>query len=154
MHKRDYIALVANKLREDDMRKPIILGKYRLYVSDSEGKQVHFDVKQKDKEVPYTAEDVTKILDACIEVAENLLKTGENIQIKGFGTLGVQQRKATRVKIPGTENWCDIPPTYVPKFQYGQSLRIAAKIYELSLKENEEKKKKEPEPDYLEDDLM
>ena len=156
MHKRDYITLVANKLREDGARKTVSLGKYRLFVSDSEGKTVHFDVKQKDRTVLYTAEDVTKILDTCVEVAEELLKKGENIQIKGFGTLGVQKRAGTRVKAPGTDDWYDIPPKYVPKFQYGQMLRVAAKVYELSLKEQEEKEAREMSmvPDDLEDDFL
>lgn len=156
MHKRDYIALVANKLRDSDARKTVSIGKYRLYVSDSEGKTVHFDVKQKDRTVLYTAEDVAKILDACIDTVVDLLKEGENIQLKGFGTFGVQKRAETRVKAPGTDDWYEIPSTYVPKFQYGQSLRVAAKVYELSLKEKEEKERKQNElkPDYLEDELM
>ena len=156
MNKRDYVSVVASRLREEGMRKVISLGKYRLYVSDDEGKQVHFDVNQEDKSVLYTIEDVTRILDACVSVAEDLLKKGESIQIKGFGTLGVQRRAATRVKAPGTDDWYDIPPTYVPKFQCGQSLRIAAKLYELSLREAKEKEDKAAEhvPDYLEDDVM
>ena len=157
MRKRDFIALVANKLREDDVRKSVSLGKYRLFVSDADGHTVHFDVKQQDKSVLYTAEDVTRIVDTCLEIAEDLLKHGDSVQIKGFGTLGVQRRAGTRVKAPGTDDWYEIPPTYVPKFQYGQTLRVAAKLYDLSLNEKEYDEAKaamEKEPDYLEDDFL
>ena len=66
------------------------------------------------------------------------------MNIKGFGCLGLHYRAARRTKEPNSGEWCEIEARYVPKFAYGNDLRLAAKLYEVSLGEQPEKL---PEPD-------
>lgn len=72
-------------------------------------------------------------MDACIYVVQEALKRGEPISISGFGTLGLNYRKPRVVKHPDTDKNVYVNGRYVPKFTFGNDLRMCAKIYELSL---------------------
>ena len=104
--------------------------------------------QQKNKSVIYTIDDTTNIIDACLAVIEDALKNGEEINIHGFGCLGLHYRAARTTIDPFYGEPCEIEARYIPKFNYGKTLRMAARLYELSLKEAEQNK-----PPQLAEDL-
>jgi len=95
-----------------------------------------FIIRKTDKEVNFNSNDINAIIDACLLVIEDSLKRGEEISIHGFGTLGLHHRAARKTKRVGTDDWVEIKARYVPKFVSGNNLKLAAKIYELSLQDS------------------
>ena len=141
MNKKELAAKAAELLRERDVRKPVKIKKHVFTVSDTEGNCANFAVKRGDKMVLYSVDDAVNIIDACIEIIKSALQEGEEVSIKGFGTLGVHKRAARATKRPDTGEWCTVPERYVPKFYCGNDLRVAARIFELSTPEREMTKK-------------
>lgn len=140
MNKKEFVSKVAETLRENNMRKPVSVQKHTFHISDDEGNTADFNIKQRDKNVLYTVDDAENVVDACLAVIVDALKNGEEINIKGFGRLGVHYRAARRTKEPGTNEWCEVEARYVPKFYFGTELRMAAKLYELSLPDTAEER--------------
>lgn len=140
MNKKEFISRVADAVRENGARKPVRVSRHVFNITDDSGNSAKFVIKEKNKEVMYTTEDAGIIIDACLAVIEDALKHGEEISIKGFGSLGLHYRAARRTKQPGTEEWFDVDARYVPKFWYGNDLRMAARVFELSSAEDEERK--------------
>lgn len=137
MNKRDLIGKVAEVLRENDVRKPISAQKTVLHISDDCGNQSDFIVKKSERGVLFTVNDVSAIIDACLVVIEDAIKHGEDVTIHGFGSLGVHHRAARETKHPETGEPVNVAARYVPKFSFGNNLRMAAKVYELSLTDRE-----------------
>ena len=133
MNKKDLISKAADLLRKSNIRKPVSTPKQVFHISDDDGNQKDFVVKKTDKTVLYNAADVAAILDACLSVVEDAIKHGEEIYIHGFGSLGVHQRAARTTKHPETGEIVEVRARYVPKFTFGNNLRMAAKLYEMSL---------------------
>ncbi len=144
MNKRELIRRVTEALRENNMRKPISVKKHTFHITDEEGNAADFLIKQQNKSVLYTVDDTTSIIDACLAVIVDAIKNGEEVSIQGFGSLGLHYRAARRTKEPNSGEWCEIEARYVPKFAFGKDLRMAARIYEVSLSEMPEQL---PEPD-------
>lgn len=138
MNKKDLISKTVEVLRENNIRKPTAAQKTVLHISDDFGNQSDFTIKKSDKGLLFTVTDVTAIIDACLAVIEDSIKHGEDISIHGFGTLGVQHRAARQTKHPDTGETVSIDARYVPKFNFGNTLRMAAKVYELSLSDRED----------------
>lgn len=133
MNKRQLVSRVAEVMRLNNIRKQVLVPKKVLHISDDDGNHKDFIVKSADKNVLFSVDDVENILDAIIQVVEESLKAGEPVTIQGFGTLGLKYRKARATKQVGTDEWIDVAARYVPKFSFGNDLRMAAKLYELSL---------------------
>lgn len=133
MNKKELIGIVTDVLRSSDVRKVIKLPKQRFTISDNEGNSKEFTVKKTDKLVYLNTEDVSNVIETCIEVIEDALKRGESVNIHGFGSLGLHYRKARKTKRIDNGEDVAVPARYVPKFNYGNDLRLAAKIYEASL---------------------
>lgn len=133
MNKKDLISKTAEVLRNNNIRKPVSTPKQVFHISDDEGNKKDFVVKKTNKTVLYNTTDIAAILDACLSVVEDAIKHGEEVSIHGFGTLGVHQRAARTTKHPETGEVIKINARYVPKFSFGNNLRMAAKVYELSL---------------------
>lgn len=133
MNKRQLVSRVAEVMRLNNIRKQVLVPKKVLHISDDDGNHKDFIVKSADKNVLFSVDDVENILDAIIQVVEESLKVGEPVTIQGFGTLGLKYRKARVTKQVGTDEWIDVAARYVPKFSFGNDLRMAAKLYELSL---------------------
>jgi len=138
MNKKEFATRVTEVLRENDTRKPISANKHVFHISDNDGNNADFIVKQKNKSVIYTIEDTTNIIDACLAVIEDALKNGEEINIHGYGCLGLHYRAARTTIDPYYGEPCEVEARYIPKFSYGKTLRMAARLYELSLKEAEQ----------------
>lgn len=133
MNRREFVRRIANVMRENNIRKPVSSPKQVFHISDDEGNKKDFVVKKTDKSVLFTVDDVEAVVDACLYVIEESLKRGEPVSIRGFGSLGLKYRKPRATKRPGTEEWVDVEARYVPKFSFGNDLRMCAKVYELSL---------------------
>ena len=133
MTKKDLISRVVSVLQNNGVAKKISTPKQVFHISDDEGNQKDFIVRKTDKEVSFNSGDVALILDACLLVVEDAIKHGEEVTLHGFGTLGLHHRAARKTKQVGTDEWVDIEARYVPKFVSGNSLKLAAKLYELSL---------------------
>lgn len=137
MKKKDFVTRVADTLRENGVRKRVKIKKHTFTVTDMEGNSANFDVRRSDRMIPYSIDDVLSIIDACIEVVKKAMQNGEEICIKGIGTLGVVKRAASANKNFTTGERCEIPAHYVPKFNISPELRTAVKIYDLSLADRE-----------------
>lgn len=135
MNKKELTDRVTGLLRDNDVRKPVSSPKHVFHISDDDGNVADFVIKRRDRGAIYTRDDVALIIDACIATITESLKRGEELNIRGFGTLCLHKRAPRRAKIPGTDEWCDIEGRYVPKFYFGNDLRMAARVYELSLDE-------------------
>ena len=138
MNKKELSSRVAEVLRANNIRKPVSVKKQTFHITDEDGNTADFHIKQQDKNVLYTVDDTANVIDACIAVILDAIKNGEEISIKGFGSLGLHYRAARRTKEPNSGEWCEIEARYIPKFSYGNDLRMAARLYELSHEETEQ----------------
>lgn len=138
MNKKELSSRVAEVLRANNIRKPVLVKKQTFHITDEDGNTADFHIKQQDKNVLYTVDDTANVIDACIAVILDAIKNGEEISIKGFGSLGLHYRAARRTKEPNSGEWCEIEARYIPKFSYGNDLRMAARLYELSHAETEQ----------------
>ena len=135
MNRKELVRRIASVMRDNNVRKPISYPKQVFHISDDEGNTRDFVIKKSEKNVMFTTDDVDSIIDACIYVIEDALKHGEHISVRGFGTLALHHRKARKTKHPNTGEPVNIEARYVPKFSFGNDLRLCAKMFELSLEE-------------------
>lgn len=131
MNRKELVKRASELLRENGVRKSVRVKNNTFVIQDGSGQEASFEIKSPDKKVLYTIEDIDTILDALIESTINALQEGEDVSIRGFGTLCLRKRRSTSVKHPLTDETYDIPEKYVPKFQCGERLRLAAKILGL-----------------------
>lgn len=133
VNRKGLVRGVAAFLRDNNIRKPVAIPKKTLHISDDDGNVKDIVIKGMDKQAPFTVDDVETIIDTCLYVIQESLKKGEPVTIQGFGSLGLKYRKARSTKKIGTTERQEIPGRYVPKFSFGNDLRVCAKLYELSL---------------------
>lgn len=69
--------------------------------------------------------DAARALDALITVITKALKKGEEVRVVGFGTFGVQTRKAGVGRNPRTGEEIKIPKKKRVKFKGGKQLADA-----------------------------
>lgn len=67
--------------------------------------------------------DAEKALKAFVDVVSDELAKGEKIQVVGFGTFEVVERKEREGKKPGTDQIITIPASKSPKFRPGKALK-------------------------------
>lgn len=72
-----------------------------------------------------TKKDVEKVVNALFETIEGALKNGEKVQLVGFGTFEVRERKARTGRNPQTGAEITIPAARVPAFKAGKALKDA-----------------------------
>lgn len=135
MNRKELIRRVASEMREKNIRKPITMPKQVFHISDDEGNKRDFTIRKTDKNVLFSVDDVEAVIDTCLAVIEESIKHGEEISIRGFGTLGIQYRKPRVLKHVETQEETIAEARYVPKFYFGNDLRRAAKVYGLSLED-------------------
>ena len=66
-------------------------------------------------------------LNATFETIKSSLKKGQRVQLVGFGTFSVKQRKARLGRNPKTGEQIQIKARKVPAFQAGSELKNALK---------------------------
>jgi DNA-binding protein HU-beta len=67
--------------------------------------------------------EAQRYLDAFEEVVGDVLKSGDEIQITGFGKFYVREQKAREGRNPQTGKKMTIPARKVPTFSAGNSLK-------------------------------
>ena len=67
--------------------------------------------------------DAENVLNAFIDTVGSTLKSGDKIQLVGFGTFETRERAARKGKIPQTGAVIDIPAATVPAFKAGKALK-------------------------------
>jgi DNA-binding protein HU-beta len=74
-----------------------------------------------------TKKDIEKVVNAVFDgIAESLTK-GDKVQIIGFGTFDVRDRKEREGRNPATGETITIPAAKVPVFKAGKALRESVK---------------------------
>lgn len=85
-------------------------------------------VKSLAEKAEITQKDAAKALDAVVETIQQALANGEKVQIIGFGSFEVRDRKERTVISPATREEITVPATRVPAFKPGKSLKEAVSI--------------------------
>ena len=67
--------------------------------------------------------DAEKALKAFTDVVADELKKGGKVQLVGFGTFEVSERKAREVRNPQTKETIQIEASKAPKFKAGKALK-------------------------------
>ncbi len=78
-------------------------------------------------EAQLSRQDAEKAVKAFTNVVADALKDGDKVQLIGFGTFEVSERKARVGRNPHTHEPMDIAATRTPKFTAGRTLRNALK---------------------------
>ncbi len=70
-----------------------------------------------------TKKDSEKAVNAVLATITESLQKGDKVQLVGFGTFEVRERKARKAKNPQTKEDIVIPETKVPAFKAGKGLK-------------------------------
>ena len=70
-----------------------------------------------------TRTDVAVTVDALLDSIKNALETGKNIEIRGFGTFKVRERRARRARNPRSGTEVQVPAKLVPVFKPSKELK-------------------------------
>ena len=70
-----------------------------------------------------TKKDAEKAFSAVVSTITDALVSGEKVQIVGFGTFEVRDRKEKLSKNPQTGEAIKIPASKAPKFKAGKALK-------------------------------
>jgi nucleoid DNA-binding protein len=73
----------------------------------------------------FTKADSKRFLDAHLEAIEEALKKGDNVQLIGFGSYSIVERKATTGRNPRTGEEIKIAASKKVKFSVGKQLKEA-----------------------------
>ncbi|MDD2585418.1 MAG: HU family DNA-binding protein [Syntrophomonadaceae bacterium] len=98
-------------------------------------------VKSLAEKAEITQKDAAKALDAMVETIQESLAGGEKVQIIGFGSFEVRDRKERKVISPATKEEIIVPATKVPAFKPGKSLKEAVAVKAASKAKKKSKKK-------------
>ena len=71
--------------------------------------------------------DVKDVMDTMLDKISSHLDNNFKVQLTGFGTFEVRQRKARTGVKPGTTDKIKIPPSKYPAFKPGKSLKDRVK---------------------------
>lgn len=151
MRKEDLIRRITDVMIENGTRKSVSFPKHTFHISDDDGNVEDFVVKQSDKMVRYTAKDVRTIIDTCIYVIKESLKSGEGLVINGICSLDLIYKKPLPVKNIHDGKKIIIPGHYAPKIVAGPELKRCVQVYEQRMKD-EAANTIEPIPDELDED--
>lgn len=70
-----------------------------------------------------TQKDAGVVFDAVIDTIVNVLKSGDKIQIPGFGSFELVNKAATTKINPLTKKTVKVAACRVPKFKFGKSFK-------------------------------
>ncbi|WP_064198995.1 HU family DNA-binding protein [Brevibacillus brevis] len=74
-----------------------------------------------------TKKDATKAVDAVLDAIADALKTGDKVQLIGFGNFEVRERAARKGRNPQTGEEIEISATKVPAFKPAKALKELVK---------------------------
>jgi DNA-binding protein HU-beta len=69
--------------------------------------------------------DATKAVDAVFDAIQDALKSGDKVQLIGFGNFEVRERSARKGRNPQTGEEIEIAASKVPAFKPGKALKEA-----------------------------
>ena len=75
------------------------------------------------KRTGLTKKDIGQAVDGFIEAIKSALTDGNHIEIRGFGTFSVKDRKARTARNPRTGEAVPLPPRRVPVFKVSRELK-------------------------------
>lgn len=70
-----------------------------------------------------TKKDATKAVEAVFNTISDALKTGDKVQLIGFGNFEVRERSARKGRNPQTGQEIEIAASKVPAFKPGKQLK-------------------------------
>ncbi|CAN5832909.1 integration host factor subunit beta [soil metagenome] len=70
-----------------------------------------------------TKKDCALVVDAFLNAIKDALAEHNNIEIRGFGTFKVRERKSRLARNPRTGDPVEVPPRAVPVFKPSKDLR-------------------------------
>ena len=73
----------------------------------------------------YLKKDIGKAVDIIIETMSESLNQGDRVEIRGFGSFSIRNRKARQTKNPKTGKVMNIPPRKTLHFAMSKSLKEA-----------------------------
>lgn len=149
MDRAELVKRITSTMRENNVRKQISMPKHVFHISDDDGNKKDFVIRETEKRVLFTREDVAAFIDACLHVIEDAVMHGEEVSVSGFGKLGIRYRKPMKHHNVVTGEKEISEERYFPNFTCGIVLKRAAKLYGLSL---DEKKVNDPLPVFSEED--
>ena len=76
----------------------------------------------------YSKKDAEKALTAVISTITDSLVKGEKVQLVGFGTFEVRDRKAKEAINPSTKEKIQVPAKKAPAFKAGKALKEAVDV--------------------------
>ncbi|EEG76628.1 HU family DNA-binding protein [Dethiobacter alkaliphilus] len=74
-----------------------------------------------------TKKDTEKVVNAIFDTIGDALAKGDKVQVIGFGTFDVRERKAREGRNPATGDTITIPAVKVPVFKAGKALKDTVK---------------------------
>ncbi|MBM7658161.1 HU family DNA-binding protein [Sporolactobacillus spathodeae] len=69
--------------------------------------------------------DATKAVDSVLSTIEDALKSGNKVQLIGFGNFEVRERSARKGRNPQTGEEIEIKASKIPAFKPGKALKDA-----------------------------
>jgi nucleoid DNA-binding protein len=70
-----------------------------------------------------TKKDCAVVVDAFLNAVKDAMAEHQNIEIRGFGTFKVRERKSRLARNPRTGDPVEVPPRAVPVFKPSKELR-------------------------------
>ena len=134
MNKKDLIRRVNEELRRNGQKKPIATERHSFYVTDDEGNSAEFIIREKSRDVIYTAADVEKFVDACISVILKALENGEEINIHGFASVKLITKGARKMHSVRTGEIIELDEFCVPVFSAGADIKKAARVFDRTIR--------------------
>ena len=86
------------------------------------------------QEAEMTKKDAEKAVKAVIDVVSGALVKGDKVQIIGFGTFEVRQRKARVGHNPATQDENKIPASKTPAFRVSKQLKEKVNVKKAKAK--------------------
>lgn len=68
--------------------------------------------------------EAAKVIDAALEAAVEAVKKGEGVQLVGYASLSIAQRKARKAKNPATGAIIEVPARKVVKIKPGAKFAL------------------------------
>lgn len=92
------------------------------------------------QEAEMTKKDAEKAVKAVIDVVSQALVKGEKVQLIGFGTFEVRERKARVGHNPSTQVEIKIPASKTPAFRVSKQLKEKVNVKKTKAKKAKAKK--------------
>lgn len=129
MNRTNLCQAAAAAMRERNIKKHVHVPKTTFKLVDPDGTSRNLDLRPSERDVAFTKEDVSAVLDALIYAIEEALKRGETVQLQGVGAIGLKLYQGRRCfdVITGEEK--QIPARWKVKPFIGKSLRRCADFF-------------------------